>query len=161
MSIDRVRDFFRPLDREQDILEFDVSIATVELAAQAVGVIPARIAKTLSFLVDDQCVLIVAAGDAKIDNGKFTSVFHTKAKMLAPEQVAACTGHAVGGVCPFANPEGVRTYLDVSVKRFSTVFPAAGSSNSAIELTCAELEEYSHCQDWIDICKAWQETTLP
>ena len=161
MSIDRVRDFFRPLDREQDILEFDVSSATVELAAQAVGVIPARIAKTLSFLVDDQCVLIVAAGDAKIDNGKFKSVFHTKAKMLAPEQVSAFTGHAVGGVCPFANPEGVRTYLDVSLKRFSTVFPAAGSSNSAIELTCAELEEYSRCRDWIDVCKAWQETTLP
>jgi len=157
MSIDRVRAFFRPLGREQDILEFDVSSATVELAAQAVGVIPARIAKTLSFLVDEQCILIVTAGDAKIDNGKFKGYFHTKAKMLAPEQVSAFTGHAVGGVCPFANPEGVKTYLDISLKRFDTVFPAAGSSNSAIELTCSELEEFSHCAQWLDVCKGWQE----
>ena len=160
MSIERVRDYFRPLGREQDILEFPVSSATVELAAQAVGVIPARIAKTLSFLVDDGCVLIAAAGDAKIDNAKFKGQFHTKAKMLTPEQVTAFTGHAIGGVCPFANPEGVRTYLDVSLKRFDTVFPAAGSSNSAIELTCPELEEYSHTLGWIDVCKAWQETEI-
>lgn len=160
MSIQRVRDYFRPLGREQDILEFDVSSATVELAAQAVGVIPARIAKTLSFLVEDGCVLIVAAGDAKIDNAKFKGQFHTKAKMLTPEQVTQFTGHAIGGVCPFANPEGVRTYLDVSLKRFDTVYPAAGSSNSAIELTCSELEQYSHCLSWIDVCKAWQETEI-
>lgn len=157
MSIELVRSYFRPLGREQDILEFDVSSATVELAAQAVGVIPARIAKTLSFLVDDGCVLIVAAGDAKIDNAKFKGQFHTKAKMLTPEQVTAFTGHAIGGVCPFGNPEGVRTYLDISLKRFDTVFPAAGSSNSAIELTCSELEEYSHSLGWIDVCKAWQD----
>ena len=157
MSIEKVRDYFRPLGREGDILEFPVSSATVELAAQAVGVIPARIAKTLSFLVDGGCVLIVAAGDAKIDNSKFKGFFHTKAKMLTPEQAVEMTGHAVGGVCPFANPEGVRTYLDVSLKRFDTVFPAAGSSNSAIQLTCDELAEYSHSLEWVDLCKGWQE----
>lgn len=157
MSIELVRNFFRPLGREQDILEFPVSSATVELAAQAVGVIPARIAKTLSFLVDDGCVLIVAAGDAKIDNAKYKATFHTKAKMLTPEQVAELTGHAIGGVCPFGNPDGVKTYLDVSLQRFDTVFPAAGSSNSAIELTCEELAQYSRSLGWIDVCKAWQE----
>ena len=157
MSIEKVREYFRPLGREQDILEFPVSSATVELAAQAVGVIPARIAKTLSFLVDDRCILLVAAGDARVDNSKFKHLFHTKAKMPTQEQVSALTGHAVGGVCPFANPEGVDTYLDVSLKRFYTVFPAAGSSNSAIELTCEELEHYSNCKGWVDICKNWQE----
>ena len=158
MSIETVRAYFRPLGRENDILEFPVSSATVELAAQAVGVIPARIAKTLSFLVEDRCVLIVAAGDAKIDNTKYKAQFHTKAKMLTPQQAQEMTGHAVGGVCPFANPDGVTTYLDVSLRRFDTVFPAAGSSNSAIELTCPELEEYSHSAAWIDVCKGWQET---
>ena len=158
MSIEVVRNYFRPLGREQDILEFEVSSATVELAAQAVGVIPARIAKTLSFLVEDGCVLVVTAGDAKIDNAKFKALFHTKAKMLTPEQVTILTGHAIGGVCPFGNPAGVRTYLDVSMKRFDTVFPAAGSSNSAIELTCQELEEYSNALEWVDICKGWQES---
>ena len=157
MSIQLVRDYFRPLGREGDILEFEVSSATVELAAQAVGVIPARIAKTLSFLVDDRCVLIVAAGDAKIDNSKYKGFFHTKAKMLSAEQVSELTGHAIGGVCPFGNPEGVTTYLDVSLQRFYTVFPAAGSSNSAIELTCNELAQYSHSLGWIDVCKGWQE----
>ena len=157
MSIELVRGFFRPLGREQDILEFPVSSATVELAAQAVGVIPARIAKTLSFLVDGCCVLIVTAGDAKIDNARYKAMFHTKAKMLTPEQVTEFTGHAIGGVCPFGNPEGVKTYLDESLKRFDTVFPAAGSSNSAIELTCPELEEYSQSLGWIDVCKGWQE----
>ncbi|MEY8403937.1 YbaK/EbsC family protein [Oscillospiraceae bacterium 44-34] len=157
MSIEKVRDCFRPLAREGDILEFPVSSATVELAAQAVGVIPARIAKTLSFLVEEGCVLIVTAGDAKIDNSKYKSIFHTKAKMLTPEQAQEMTGHAVGGVCPFGNPEGVRTYLDVSLQRFDTVFPAAGSSNSAIRLTCDELAEYSRSLGWIDVCKGWQE----
>ena len=156
MSIERVRAYFQTLGREGDILEFPVSSATVELAAQAVGTIPARIAKTLSFLVDDGCVLVVAAGDAKIDNSKFKAQFHTKAKMLTPEQAVVMTGHAVGGVCPFANPEGVRTCLDVSLKRFDTVFPAAGSSNSAIQLTCDELAEYSHSLGWIDVCKGWE-----
>lgn len=157
MSIELVRNYFRPLGREGDILEFTVSSATVELAAQAVGVIPARIAKTLSFLVDDGCVLVVAAGDAKIDNSKFKGFFHTKAKMLSAEQVSEFTGHAIGGVCPFGNPEGVRTYLDISLQRFDTVFPAAGSSNSAIELTCDELAQYSNSLGWIDVCKGWQD----
>ncbi|MBQ3134404.1 MAG: YbaK/EbsC family protein [Oscillospiraceae bacterium] len=156
MSIELVREYFRPLGREDDILEFAVSSATVELAAQAVGVIPARIAKTLSFLVDEGCVLVVAAGDAKIDNSKFKGFFHTKAKMLSAEQVSEFTGHAIGGVCPFGNPAGVRTYLDVSLQRFDTVFPAAGSSNSAIQLTCDELARYSNSLGWIDVCKGWQ-----
>ena len=159
MSIQRVRDYFRPLGREQDILEFETSSATVELAAQAVGVIPARIAKSLSFLTEEGCVLIIAAGDAKIDNSKYKGQFHTKAKMLSAEQVVEFTGHAIGGVCPFAiERQDVKTYLDASLKRFTTVFPAAGSSNSAIELTCGELEEYAcNCQGWIDVCKGWDE----
>lgn len=157
MSIEKVRAYFASLGREGDILEFPVSSATVELAAQAVGVIPARIAKTLSFLVEDRCILIVAAGDARIDNGKYKRLFRAKAKMPTQEQVSALTGHAVGGVCPFGVPDGVDTYLDVSLKRFETVFPAAGSSNSAIELTCEELERYSRCKEWIDVCKNWQE----
>ena len=157
MSIQAVRDYFRGLGLEDQIREFDVSSATVELAAQAVGVIPARIAKTLSFLVDDGCVLIVTAGDAKIDNSKFKALFHTKAKMLSPQQVSQLTGHDVGGVCPFANPPGVKTYLDISLQRFDTVFPAAGSANSAIPLTCPQLELYSHSLCWIDVCKGWQE----
>lgn len=157
MSIEKVRAYFAPLGREGDILEFPVSSATVELAAQAVGVIPARIAKTLSFLVENRCILIVTAGDARIDNSKFKHLFHTKAKMPTMEQVTALTGHAVGGVCPFANPDGVDTYLDVSLKRFDTIFPAAGSSNSAIELSCKELEHYANSKGWIDVCKNWQE----
>ena len=159
MSIESVREYFRPLGREQDIQEFDVSSATVELAAQALGVIPARIAKSLSFLVGEGCALIIAAGDAKIDNPKFKRQFATKAKMLSPDQVVEFTGHAIGGVCPFAidNP-AVKTYLDISLRRFDTVFPAAGSSNSAIELTCDALEQYAcNCQGWVDVCKGWQE----
>ena len=157
MSIETCRAYFRSLGREDDVLEFDVSSATVELAAQAVGVEPARIAKTLSFLVEDACVLIVAAGDAKIDNSKFKARFHTKARMLTPDQVLEFTGHAVGGVCPFAleHPERVTTYLDVSLRRFGAVYPAAGSSNSAIRLTCDELSEYARSADWIDVCKNW------
>lgn len=159
MSIESVREYFRPLGREQDIQEFDVSSATVELAAQALGVIPARIAKSLSFLVGEGCALIIAAGDAKIDNPKFKRQFATKAKMLSPDQVVEFTGHAIGGVCPFGidNP-AVKTYLDISLRRFDTVFPAAGSSNSAIELTCDALEQYAcNCQGWVDVCKGWQE----
>lgn len=157
MSIEKVRAFFGPLGREGDILEFPVSSATVELAAQAVGCEPARIAKTLSFLVDGGCVLVVCAGDAKIDNAKFKAQFHTKAAMLSPEQVLDFTGHAVGGVCPFGvDGSRVTAYLDVSLRRFDTVFPAAGSDNSAIELTCAELSEYAHSAGWIDVCKNWE-----
>ena len=157
MSIERCRAYFRALGLEDRIREFDVSSATVELAAQAVGCPPERIAKTLSFLVDEKCVLIVAAGDAKIDNPKFKAQFHTKAKMLTPEQVEAFTGHAVGGVCPFGitNPD-VTTYLDRSLQRFETVYPAAGSANSAIQLTCEELAEYAHSAGWVDLCKNWE-----
>ena len=155
MSIETVRAYFKTCGREGDVLESPVSSATVELAAQALGVIPARIAKTLSFLVEDRCILILAAGDAKIDNKKYKAQFHTKAKMLLAGQVEPLTGHAVGGVCPFANPEGTTAYLDVSLKRFDTVFPAAGSPNSAIELSCAELEAFSHSAGWVDVCKDW------
>ena len=155
MSIERVRAYFRTLGREGDILEFPVSSATVELAAQAVGVIPARIAKTLSFLVDGGCVLVVAAGDAKIDNTKYKAQFHTKAKMLTPQQVEEYTTHPVGGVCPFGVPEDVKIYLDESLKRFDIVYPACGSGNSAIPLTCEELAQYSACQGWVDVCKDW------
>ena len=132
MSIEKVRQYFQPLGREQDILEFETSSATVELAAQAAGVIPARIAKTLSFLVDEGCVLIVTAGDAKIDNSKFKAMFHAKAKMLSPEQVYSFTGHAVGGVCPFANPDGVRTY---SASRLSSPRRAAATPRSSSPVT--------------------------
>lgn len=159
MSIERVRAYFREQGMEERILEFDVSSATVELAAEAAGVEPARIAKTLSFLLkDDSCVLVVAAGDAKVDNPKYKAFFGTKAKMLPHDAVPDYVGHAVGGVCPFAVKEGVKVHLDVSMKRFETVFPAAGSSNSAIELTLAELEQHSGYTEWIDVCKGWQET---
>lgn len=153
MSIESVRDYFRPLGREGDILEFPVSSATVELAAQAVGVIPARIAKTLSFLVDGGCVLIVAAGDAKIENSKYKGFFHTKAKMLTQEQAREMTGHAVGGVCPFAVNEGCDVYLDESLRRFDVVYPACGSSNSAIALAPDELAACTPGSTWVDVCK--------
>ena len=152
MSIERVRAFMRERNMEDRILEFDVSSATVALAAEAVGCAPERIAKTLSFLVDGGAVLVVAAGDARVDNPKFKAQFYTKAKMLTPEEVVNLVGHAVGGVCPFAVNEGVRVYLDESLRRFETVFPACGSSNSAIELTLSELEQLSG-GEWIDVCK--------
>ncbi len=157
MAIEAVREYLKAFDRENDILEFPSSSATVELAAQAVGVIPARIAKTLSFHVDGGCVLILAAGDAKIDNPKYRAQFSCKAKMLSSDEVERLTGHEIGGVCPFANPAGVKTYLDVSLKRFETVFPACGSANSAIKLTCDELYEYANASAWIDVCKGWEE----
>ena len=155
MSIEKVRDYFKKYNREQDILEFPVSSATVDLAALAVGVEPARIAKTLSFYEKDgeHAFLVVTAGDRKIDNKRFRHTFGLKAKMLSFEDAELLTGHAVGGVCPFANPEHVTTYLDISLKRFETVFPAAGSSNSAIQLSCEELETYSHAKEWVDVCK--------
>ena len=153
MSIERVRAYFRELGIEDKILEFDVSSATVALAAQALGCEEQRIAKTLSFHVGDRVALIVAAGDAKIDNPKYKAQFGTKAKMLNFEEAEPLIGHAVGGVCPFAVNEGVDVYLDVSLKRLSTVFPACGSSNSAIELTIPELESYSLSDNWIDVCK--------
>ena len=148
MAIEKVREYFRQYGREGDILEFPVSSATVELAAKAVGTEPARIAKTLSFYEKDGdgCLLVITAGDMKIDNSKFKHFFGYKAKMLSGEDVERLTGHA--------NPDHVDVYLDDSMKRFETVFPAAGSSNSAIELTCEELAEYSHAKQWVDVCKA-------
>ena len=156
MSIEKVKAYFAQFGMEDRVLEFPVSSATVELAAQALHCEPCRIAKTLSFAVGDTPVLIVAAGDARIDNHKYKARFATKAKMLTPEQAARRIGHAVGGVCPFAVEPGVEVYLDVSLKRFDTVFPACGSSNSAIELTIPELEQYSGYKDWVDVCKDWQ-----
>ncbi len=157
MSIEIVRKYFASYGMEERILEFPVSSATVELAAQAVGCIPARIAKTLSFKVGEEPILIVAAGDAKIDNRKYKDKFGKKAVMLSQEEVTEKIGHAVGGVCPFGIPDTVSVYLDESMKRFETVFPAAGSSNSAIELNMEELMRYSHAKEWIDVCKGWQE----
>ncbi|MGI6069807.1 MAG: YbaK/EbsC family protein [Blautia sp.] len=157
MAIEKVKAYFDQFGMKDRILEFDVSSATVELAAQAAGCEPARIAKTLSFLVEDGCVLIVTAGDGKVNNGKFKKVFQTKAKMLRADQVEPMTGHQIGGVCPFGIHEGVRVYLDESLKRFDSVFPACGSSNSAIELTLEELEKYSGSLGWIDVCNGWQE----
>lgn len=156
MSIEKVRAYFAAQGIEDRIQEFPVSSATVELAAQALGVEGKRIAKTLSFLVGDQCVLIVAAGDAKVDNPKYKAQFHTKAKMLPHDLVPEYVDHAVGGVCPFAVKEGVAVYLDESLRRFETVFPAAGSANSAIELAIPELERYAQTTQWIDVCKGWQ-----
>ena len=156
MAIEKVKDFFRQRDMEDRILEFNVSSATVELAAQAIGCEPKRIAKTLSFMVDGKAVLIVVAGDAKIDNQKYKAQFATKAIMLKPDEVIALVGHAVGGVCPFSINDGVTVYLDESLKRFKTVFPACGSSNSAIELTIKELQKYSNYSSWVDVCKGWQ-----
>lgn len=156
MGIVQVREYFRKYSLEDRIMEFEESSATVELAAHAAGCEPARIAKTLSFKVEDKPVLIVAAGDAKVDNGKYKAFFHTKAKMLTKEEAVELIGHAVGGVCPFAVKDGVSVYLDVSMKRFETVFPAAGSSNSAIELNMEELEKYSGSLGWVDVCKNWE-----
>ena len=153
MAIDKVREYFREYGMEDRIQEFEVSSATVALAAQALGCAPQRIAKTLSFLVDGQAILIVAAGDVKIDNTKYKKQFGTKAKMLSPDEVNELVGHAIGGVCPFAVNEGVKVYLDESLKRFETVFPACGSSNSAIELTIPEMEKYAGEEGWIDVCK--------
>ena len=153
MSIEKVRKYFQTFGIDGRIMEFDVSSATVELAAQALGVEGARIAKTLSYMVNDEAILVVAAGDVRVDNRKFKDAFHTKAKMLTPEQAVELIGHAVGGVCPFGVNEGVKVYLDVSLKRFETVYPACGSSNSAIELSIAELEETSDALGWVDLAK--------
>lgn len=153
MSIDKVKAYFKIFGMEERIMEFDVSSATVELAAEALGCEPCRIAKSLSFSVDGEPILVVAAGDVKVDNAKFKGTFHTKAKMLTPDEVAEQIGHTVGGVCPFAVNEGVKVYLDESLRRFETVFPACGSSSSAIELTLPELEKYSGYIEWVDVCK--------
>lgn len=155
MAIEKVKEYFGRYGMADRVQEFDVSSATVELAAQALRCEPCRIAKTLSFLVDGRAILIVAAGDAKIDNPKYKARFGTKAKMLAPDEVETLVGHGVGGVCPFGINEGVTVYLDESLKRFGTVFPACGSGNSAIELSIPELERYSGCTSWLDVCKGW------
>lgn len=153
MSIAKVKEFFKAKGIDDKIQEFELSSATVALAAKALNCEEQRIAKTLSFHVGDDVILVVAAGDAKIDNAKYKAQFGTKAKMLSFEEVEPLIGHAVGGVCPFAVNDGIKTYLDISLKRFTTVFPACGSSNSAIELTPDELEQYSNSIDWIDVCK--------
>ena len=161
MSIEKVREYLKKYGKENDILEFSESSATVELAAKAAGVIPARIVKTLSFKSDDVCILVCAAGDTKIDNKKFKDFFSIKAKMLTPEEVVEFTGHAIGGVCPFGieNPQ-VNVFCDDSIKRFETVFPAAGSSNSAIELSPDELYRISNSTSWIDVCKIKEESAV-
>ncbi len=157
MSVETVREYFKQWGRAGDILEFPVSSATVELAAQALHVAPARIAKTLSFQGREGCILIITAGDARVDSRKFKDCFALKAKMLAPKEVLEQTGHAVGGVCPFALKDSyTQVYMDISLRRFETVFPACGSSNSAIELDCEELFRYSQSLAWVDVCKDWQ-----
>lgn len=157
MAIEKVKAYFRQFGMEGRVREFDVSSATVELAAQALDCQPCRIAKTLSFLADGHAILVVAAGDAKIDNPKYKAQFGAKAKMLTPQEAEELVGHTVGGVCPFAVNEGVTVYLDESLRRFETVFPACGSGSSAIELTIPELEQYSGYTAWVDVCKGWQE----
>lgn len=156
MAIEKVKEYFRQWGMEDKIQEFEVSSATVELAAQALNCEPARIAKTLSFMVNDGAILVVVAGDAKIDNSLYKATFATKAKMLTPLEAIELVGHAVGGVCPFAVHDGVAVYLDESLKRFDTVYPACGSSNSAIQLTIRELEQYSGYVQWVNVCKGWQ-----
>ena len=158
MSIEKGRAYFRSLGIEDRVIEFTVSSATVELAAQALGVEGARIAKTLSFKTPQRCMLILAAGDARIDNHKYKDKFHMKAKMLSAEEVLELVGHPVGGVCPFGISEDIPVYLDVSLQRFETVFPAVGSASSAIELNLDELYRYSRALEWIDVCKLPEET---
>lgn len=156
MSIENVKEYLKKMGCPKEVIEFETSSATVELAAEAAHVIPARITKTLALKSGDGCIVIAVAGDTKIDNRKFKDTFGFKAKMLTAEEALAHTGHAVGGVCPFDLPDGVKTYADISLKRFDTVFPAAGSSNSAVELTCDELFQYGRCIKWVDICKGWE-----
>ena len=152
MSLSQAKEYLKQFNRDKDIIEFDVSSATVELAAQALNCLPERIAKTLSFKIDDRAIIIVTAGDMKIDNHKYKETFKTKAKMLSREEVLPKIGHEVGGVCPFGIKSNVDIYLDVSLKRFETVFPACGSANSAIELTIDDLKDYINAS-WIDVCK--------
>lgn len=157
MSIQKVKEYFKKYNMETRIQELAESSATVELAAEALHCEPCRIAKTLAFMVKGQPILIVAAGDVKIDNAKYKAQFGAKAKMLSSEETETLIGHAVGGVCPFAVNDGVAIYLDRSLQRFQTVFPACGSGNSAIELTIAELEQYASFTSWIDVCKGWSD----
>lgn len=157
MAIEKVKAYFNQYGMEDKVLEFTESSATVELAAKALQCEPKRIAKTLSFHVGEQVTLVVTAGDAKIDNRKYKEYFGVKAKMLSFDEAEPLIGHAVGGVCPFAVNDGVEIYLDVSLKRFDTVYPACGSANSAIKLTIPELETYSKLAAWVDVCKSWDD----
>ena len=156
MSIETGKAYFETFGIADKVLEFSVSSATVALAAEALGCEEARIAKSLSFMVNDAPIMIITAGDVKIDNAKYKAYFGKKAKMLTPDEALDLIGHAVGGICPFAVNDTAKIYLDVSLKRFETVFPACGSSNSAIELTIPELEKYSNYIAWIDVCKNYQ-----
>lgn len=158
MSLQQVRAYLKARWLIERIIQFDVSSATVALAAQAAGVEEARIAKTLSFLLKDGCILLVTAGDARIDNGRFKARFGEKPRMLPRELVEEMTGHPVGGVCPFAVREGARVYLDESLRRFDCIYPAAGDDHSAVKLTCMELEAASGAEGWVDICKEWRKT---
>lgn len=153
MSIEKVKEYLSRFSAEDKILEFSVSSATVEFAAKALGCEPCQIAKSMAFITGEEAILVVAAGDVKIDNAKFKAEFKTKAKMIPFAEVENVIGHAAGGVCPFAVNSGVKVYLDESLKRFEKVYPAAGSSNSAIPLSIAELEKYSDYQKWVDVCK--------
>lgn len=155
MAIEKVKAYFKKFDIEDKIMELEKSSATVELAALALNCEPARIAKTLSFMGHTNPILVLAAGDAKVDNGKFKKEFGVKAKMLAIDMVEPLIGHNIGGVCPFGINDGVKVYLDESMKRFTTMFPACGSENSAIELTIEELEKYSGYEKWVNVCKGW------
>ncbi len=157
MSIETVREYFRDFGMEERIREFPVSSATVELAAKVVGVEPGHIAKSMSFRLGEDAIVVVMAGDARVDNPRYKAQFHAKAKMLSFDEAHSLIGHDPGGVCPFALPEGVKTYLDVSLRRFATVFPAAGSANSAIEMSCEELERCSSgFAGWVDVCRGWR-----
>lgn len=153
MAIEKVKEYFKQFHRENDILEFEVSSATVELAAKALNCEEALIAKTLSFLVGEQPILIVTAGNMKIDNSKYKKTFHKKAKMIPFNDVEKIIGHETGGVCPFGINDGIDVYLDESLKQYEYVYPACGSSNSAIKLNIKELEEYSNYKEWVDVCK--------
>jgi prolyl-tRNA editing enzyme YbaK/EbsC (Cys-tRNA(Pro) deacylase) len=156
MSLEKVKEFFKQHNLEDKVMEFDTSSATVELAAKAVGTIPARIAKTLSFRhKEGGGFLVVTSGDAKIDNIKFKNIFHSKAKMLKPEEVLELTGFAGGGVCPFGIDKHIPIYLDISLKRFPSVFPACGSANSAVELDCETMFKLSGALEWVDVCNSW------
>lgn len=157
MAIEKVRKYFSQWGMEGRIMEFPVSSATVELAAEALHCAPARIAKSLSFMGKEGPILVLAAGDVKVDNARYKAQFGVKAKMLKPDEVESLIGHAIGGVCPFGIEPDVKVYLDESMKRFTTMFPACGSSNSAIELTIEELEKYSGYLEWVDVCKGWRE----
>ena len=157
MSIQRVKEYLAAYGAADRVREFEVSSATVELAAKALGCEEARIAKTLSFMLGERVILVVAAGDVKVDNRKYKDVFAAKAKMLAREDTESLTGHAAGGICPFAVKEGVEVWLDESLKRFATVYPACGSAMSAIELTIPELETFSRAKGWVDVCKPYAD----